>query len=202
MSAVHFNLANAATMGAMAPAPLAGGAFTNAALPGGLAGAGIYVIVNSHTHHRYVGISTDLAGRFRPRLATVTELGFSQAQMNRIDVFWGTVTTQQTAPPPAAAVPGAPVFPPVIPPVVPVAGYGAPLNVVIDGQVIQLERLLIRLVLTQLGAGGTVSNVLLAYAPYVNPTANLMNVRFTWGATANFAGNSVQFGWMPGGPAW
>lgn len=171
MSVVNFNLNNGATLAGMAPPALPGGLFGNATLPMGLAGAGMYLIVNTKTNNRYVGISTDLAQRFNTRMATVTELGFSTAQMNRIAVYWGTVQVQNT---PTLAIPA--------PPMTAVAAYGAPLNFMIDGVNVQLERLLIRFVLTQLGAGGTVSNNMMAAIPYTNPTANAITVTLNWGA--------------------
>lgn len=50
-----------------------------------------------------------------------------------------------------------------------------------DGVGVNLEQLLIRFCMTQLGAGGTVSNNMLALAAYVNPTPNAVTVQLTWG---------------------
>lgn len=190
MGAVHFNLNQGALLGGMAPPALAGGAFGNAALPVGLVGAGAYLIVNNNTNNRYVGISTNLANRFATRLATITEMGFSTAQMNQIGVYWGTVSTQNTA--------GA-FGPP--PPWVPLVGYGAPMNTNIDGQPVQLERLFIRFLLTQF-VGGTISNNMLAFTPYVNPTGNPVTVNFTWGPGGPFNAGAHAAVWPVGGLGW
>ncbi|NTW00256.1 MAG: hypothetical protein HGA19_03005 [Oscillochloris sp.] len=182
---------NAALMGVMVPPALPGGIFGPAVLPVGLAGPGIYIIVNQNTNNRYVGISTNLAIRFNPRMEVVTELGFSIPDMNNIEVYWGTVTTQNTP-----GFGGA-----LLPPIIPVGAYGAPLNVPIDGVGVQLERLLIRFVLTQLGAGGTVSNNMLAFAPYINPTGNPVTVNFAWGGGVLFLPGAAASIWPVGG-AW
>jgi len=123
VSVVHFNLANYASLAGMVPAALAGGLFAPAALPAALAGAGMYLIVNTNTNNRYIGISTTLNQRFNTRMATVTEMGLSAGNMANVEVYWGAVTTQNT---PAPAVAGeAPV---ALPPAVPLAGCGAPLK--------------------------------------------------------------------------
>jgi hypothetical protein len=173
MSQVVYNLMNASTLQCMVP-PMApgGGAYGNASLPLGLAGQGMYIIVNTITNNRYAGISTDLAQRFNTRMATVTEMGFSEQQMNDIWLFWGAAATQNT--------PG--YLGNNNPPFVIVQDYSAPLNVNIDGVAINLEKLLIRFLLLHLGAGGTVSNNLLAWGPYVNPTAADMTVTLNWPA--------------------
>lgn len=191
MSVVNFNFNNGALLGGMAPPALPGGMFGPAVLPPGLAGAGMYMIVNNNTNNRYVGISTNLANRFAKRMETITEFGFSVAQMNQIGVYWGLAQTQNTV-----AIPAPP------PPVVPVPAYGAPLNVMIDGVQVQLERLLIRFTLTQLGAGGTVSNNMLAGVPYVNPTPNPVTVNFNWGAGGLFAAGAHNAVWPVGGAGW
>lgn len=203
MSTVNYNLNNGATLSVMAPAPLAAGGFGAAALPAGLAGAGIYIILNDNHNNRYVGVSNDLAQRFQPRLETVTEMGFDQAEMNDILVWWGGITIQNT---PAAAplVPagGPPIAAPAAPPVIPVLAYNTPLTVLIDGVGVNLERLAIRYVLTQLGAGGTVSNNQWAVGNYVNPTPNPVTVNFTWAAAGNYAMGVRQAIWPVGGVGW
>ena len=79
-----------------------------------------------------------------------------------------------------------------------VADYSAPMVVNVDGVAINLEKLLIRFLLLHLGAGGTVSNNLLAWGPYVNPTAANMKVTLNWPAgffnttTSSAAWNSGQ----------
>jgi len=191
MSNINFNLTNASYLGGMAPPALAGGAFGNATLPHGLAGAGIYLIVNEANDNRYVGISNNLAQRFATRMATVTEMGWSTANMNQLSVYWGGIQIQDTPGP----GPGAP------PLVRNVAGFGAPLNEQVDGVGVQLERLLIRFVLSQF-VGGTVSNNMLAFAPYVNPTANPINVTFNWGAGGHFNAGQHTAVWAVGGAGW
>lgn len=173
MSQVIYNLMNASTLRCMVPPMTPGsGAYGNASLPLGLAGQGMYIIVNIDTNNRYAGISTDLAQRFNSRLATVTEMGFSEQQMERIWLFWGTALIQNT---PGYQGNNNPQL-------VAVTDYSAPLQVNIDGVGVNLERLLIRFLLLHLGAGGTVSNNLLAWAPYVNPTAANMQVTLNWPA--------------------
>jgi hypothetical protein len=173
MGNVHFNLINSAHLGGMAPPPVPGGGFGNALLPGAMFGmAGTYIIVNSNSNNRYIGIANDIGTRFNTRLATITETGFLPAEMARIGVTWGTTTCQNT-PPVFGAAPA---------PVIAVPAPPAAFNALIDGAAVNLERLLIRFVITQLGAGGTVSNNAMAVAPYANPTANPITVRLTWGA--------------------
>ena len=192
MSAINFNFPNTATLNGMAPPALPGGAFGPAALPVGLAGAGIYLIVNTFTNNRYAGISNNLANRFQGRMETITECGFAPAQMAQIEVFWGTASYQNTA-----GFGGV-----LVHPVEPLPAYGAPLNFAVDGVAVQFERLLIRFLLTQLGAGGTVSNNALAFAPYVNPTPNPVTVNFTSGASPTFAPFMGAAVWLVGGFGW
>ncbi len=193
MSIIRFNLNNAASLAGMAPPALAGGAFGPAVLPPGMVGAGMYIIVNTHTNNRYVGISTNLPNRFATRMATVTEAGFSVAQMNQIGVFWGAAQFQNTA-----GFGGV-----MAPPVMTVLAYAAPLQFAVDGVAVNFERLLIRFVLTQLGAGGTVSNNMMAFAPYANPTPNPITVRLDWGGGFGaFAAGWISAGGPVGGFGW
>jgi len=67
---------------------------------------------------------------------------------------------------------------------------------------VQLERLLIRFVLTQLGAGGTVSNNLLAGVAYANPTANAMTVNLAWAGSPFYAAGAHGAVWPIGGVGW
>ncbi|WP_242836618.1 hypothetical protein [Clostridium sp. BNL1100] len=81
-------------------------------------------------------------------------------------------------------------------PIAPAAG--APYTAIIDGAVINLEHLLIRFILTRLGAGGTVSNNLMV-GPYVNPTPYPITVALQWGAMGGlFVANTMQAIWGAG----
>lgn len=179
----------------MAPAPIPGGGFGVAALPAGMAMAGTYIIVNTTTNNRYIGIANNISARFNTRLATVTEMGFSDVPtMAAIGVTWGATGVRNTLP----AVAGWPMagWAPAVP--IPPVAFTA----MIDGFQVNLERLLIRFVITQLGAGGTVSNNAMAVAPYVNPTLNPIAVRLTWGAMGGlFSPGHHTSVWNVGG-AW
>ncbi len=177
----------------MAPAPLAGGGFGVAALPGGMAMPGTYIIVNTTTNNRYIGIAGNIANRFNTRLATVTEMGFDAMTMVRIGITWGLTTCQNT---PVFGVP--PPWMPAVP--APPAAFTA----LIDGAMVNLEQLLIRFVITQLGAGGTVSNNAMAAVPYINPTPNPITVHLTWGAMGGLfvAGNQITVWGLGPANAW
>jgi hypothetical protein len=180
MSAIHFNLVNSANCTGMAPAPRAAGGFGNALLPPGMALAG----VNTATNNRYIGISGNIANRFNTRLATVTEMGFAPAAMGLIGVTWGVTSHQNT---------GAGAW--IVTNPAPPAGFVA----VIDGVGVNFEHLLIRFCMTQLGAGGTVSNNVLAVGAYVNPTPNAVTVRLSWGNMGGlFAAGFHQAVWGVG----
>lgn len=187
MSFVHFNLNLSANLAMLAPAPLPAGGFGVAALPPGMGMAGTYIIVNTATNNRYIGISGNIAGRFNNRLPTVTEMGFGVVTMGAIGVTWGQTFYRNT---------GAVFNMLAIP--APPAAY----QVLIDGFWVNLERLLIRFVINQLGAGGTVSNNVYAAIPYMNPTPNPVTVRLTWGGMGGlFAPNFLQVVWGVGA-AW
>lgn len=184
MSFIHYNLNNSANCNGMAPAPLPAGGFTNALLPPGMGIAGTYIIVNTATNNRYVGIAGNIDNRFNTRLATVTEMGFPAPMMGLIGVTWGVTSHQNT---------GAPAW--IVTNPAPPAAFVA----VVDGVGINLEQLLIRFCMTQLGAGGTVSNNMLALAPYVNPTPNAVTVQLTWGNMGGlFAAGNQQAVWGVG----
>ncbi|HEY0603858.1 MAG TPA: hypothetical protein VGD58_13150 [Herpetosiphonaceae bacterium] len=182
MGNIHYNLNNSANLTGMAPPPMMGGGFGAAALPGGMAMAGTYIIVNTATNNRYIGIAGNIANRFNPRMEAVTELGFAPLTMAGIGVTWGQTTCQNT---PTLAVPAPPW-------VLAVPAPPAAFTAVIDGAVVNLERLLIRYVITQLGAGGTVSNNAMAAAPYINPTPNAVTVQLTWGAMGGLFAAGAQ----------
>lgn len=152
----------------MAPAPARNGGYGVAVLPQNMNFAGTYIIVNTNSNNRYIGISGDIANRFRTRLATVTEMGFTQVEMGNIGVTWGQTAYRNTN----QANANWNVVNPAPP-----AAY----SVIIDGANVNLEYLLIGFVITQLGAGGTVSNNVMAAAPYINPTQNPIDVLLTWG---------------------
>jgi hypothetical protein len=118
-------------------------------------------------------------------MSVVTELGFPAATMANIFVVWGTVRfrsdplpvgtptapTQTLFPPPAnMAFPtwAAPGWIVAAPAAAPAGGGAVPFIRMIDGNPINLEQLLIRLIMMRLGAGGTVSNNLLM-APIAHP---------------------------------
>jgi len=184
MSFIHFNLVNSSNCAGMAPAPVPGGGFGNAVLPAGMGIPGSYIIVNTATNNRYIGIAGDIGTRFNTRLATVTEMGFPGALMGMIGVTWGVTSHQNT---------GFAVW--IVTNPAPPAAFVA----VVDGVGVNLERLLIRFCMTQLGAGGTVSNNMMAIAPYVNPTPNAVTVQLSWGNMGGlFAAGWQQSVWAVG----
>ncbi|RMH61262.1 MAG: hypothetical protein D6677_12160 [Calditrichaeota bacterium] len=190
LGAVMFNLNNAAKLGTMVPPDFGGGHFGTARLPHGLIGPGIYMIVNLHTNNRYVGISTELEKRFGSRLSVVTELGFTTAQMDKIGVYWGTVLTQDT--PSAGVVATPPLWKPA-------RCYVSPLKGTVDGELLNLEQLLIRFTLTQIQ--GTISNNIYARRHYRNPTNSTITVTLEWGPGGLFQpGRHCAF-WK-GGEEW
>lgn len=197
MGYIHFNLINSGHCGGMAPVPVPGGAFAPAALLPGMSMAGAYMIVNTNTNNRYIGISTNIQNRFNTRLGVITEMGFSALQMARIGIIWGNTYVKDLLPPVLIWPAGA-----VLPGGVPVAPAGGPFIAIINGTPINLEQLLIRFVISMLGAGGTVSNNAMAAAPYVNPTPNPITVRVSWGAMGGlFAANEITAVW-PNGVGW
>lgn len=186
MSNITFNLNNSARLDNMAPAPLAGGGYSIATLPAGMTMAGMYIIVNTHTNNRYIGISSNINHRFSSRLAAVTEMGFSPAQMAQIGVCWGSVTYQNT---PGAGVAGVHVAVPV--------AHSA-FSVWIDGFLVNLEQVLIRMMMTRF-VGGSISNNVLV-GPYINSSANAVNIQFNWGAMGGLftAAGGHATAWLPG----
>jgi hypothetical protein len=182
MGYIYYQLNHAASLQTMVPPALGGGMFGPAALPPGMLGfAGIYIIINCNgAHNRYIGISGNIGNRFNPRMSVITELGFDAPTMGNIFVVWGQVKVRDDAlpmgtptavtptrfpPPPNIAFPtwAAPGWAVAAPP-----GGGLALTAVIDGNVINLEHLLVRFVMMRLGAGGTVSNNLLML-PFAHP---------------------------------
>lgn len=167
MGYIYYRLTNASSLQAMVPPALGGGMFGAAALPAGMAGvAGIYIIINCNgpLENRYIGISQNIGNRFAGRMSVVTELGFSAATMAQIFVVWRSVRVRNSPHGlPAASAPVNPLlyggggvsFPNWTAPgwtnVVPGVG---PFTRVIDGNVINLEHLLIRFVMLRLGRAG------------------------------------------------
>ncbi|KAA0680882.1 hypothetical protein DS837_23465 [Azospirillum brasilense] len=196
---IIYNLINSANCSGMAPEPADGGGFTNATLPDGMAMPGFYIIVNTLTNNRYIGISGNIRERFKTRLATVTEMGFNAAVMRAIGVTWGRVQALDSDRDQVLELPTGPVWNPinhgaVIPP-----GDDSTFKLTLDGVDINLERLLIRFVLIQLGAGGTVSNNQMAATPYVNPTQNTIRVWLGWdGMGGLFDPGWQRADWLPG----
>jgi len=172
----------------MAP-PAIGAGFGNAAYPAGMGGvAGVYIIANTSTNNRYVGISSDLGSRFNTRLAVITEMGFSADQMGQVGVCWGSTFYEDTN--------SQGVFNVAVP------ASHQPYVVVIDGYHVNLEHLLIRFVMTQLGAGGTVSNNIAAQTAYVNSSPDDISVRLTWGGMGGlFTPGFADAVWVSGA-AW
>jgi hypothetical protein len=201
---------------------MAGGGFGVAALPGGMYNVpGMYIIINCNppTENRYVGISTDIGDRFRTRMATVTELDIDAATLANIHVVWGRVKFRNH-PPPGAPAPGPPGWSvtnrvgggTVLVPTwsdagwthaVPPAGH-APFVRTIDGRLVNLEHILVRFVMTQLLAGGTVSNNQLMY-PFTNPAGHGVRpvvVKFYSAAFAHYNAYTIAAVLNPGGAAW
>lgn len=189
MGRIIFDLNNGSTLGTMVPTV---GAF--AFLPPTLTGHGLYIIFNRQTNNRYIGKSSNLPNRFQKRLEAVGELGFSVYQLSRINVFWGRVTLFNTPPPGGVAAARS----------APAGGYsgGASLWGSIDGTNIELERLLIRFIMTQFLGGYVTNNTWAAIgATYANPTANPITVRLNYGAVGAYAPGHQTSVWGVG-QAW
>lgn len=192
MGYIYYRLNGSANLAGMVPPAMPGGAFGAAALPPGLAGAGMYIIINCQgaaaaNHNRYIGISRNLARRFGTRMGVITELGITAATMAQVHVVWGRVKvrnhplglgipTTPTRLAPAGAVVAGP--PPTIPfPRWAAPGWtnanpvGGPLIANVDGHNINLEHLLIRFIVMRIQAGGTVSNNMLM-GPFAHPAAH------------------------------
>lgn len=186
MIEVEFNFAHFSTLECMVPPRNPGGGYGDATLPGGMTGySGMYVILNitdPHLHNRYIGISTNIEQRFSGRLAVVVEMGFNVNTMERIGVWWGKASYRinggswSVIPPPAQGS----------------------MTQSINGEDVNLEHLLIRLVMTKLRpqVDSTVSNTLLN-GPYQNPTGVQINVTTHWAAAAafNLQGISENYTW-------
>lgn len=199
MGYIYYELNLSSNCVGMAPQTLPGGIFAPAMLPGGMGIPGAYIIVNGNTNNRYIGIASNIRDRFQTRLATVTEMGFSGVPtMQNIGVTWGSVYYKDTHPGPALPlvwpIPGSALAIPAPP---------AAFTVLIDGYPVNLEHLLIRFVLTQLGAGGTVSNNALT-GIYTNPTPNPITVRLRWGDMGGLftAGHSEAIWGIGAGNSW
>src|SRR5215212_7334392 len=109
MGYIHYDLSLSANCAGMAPVPTAGGNFGPATLPIGMAMTGTYIIVNTLTNNRYIGIANDIRNRFNTRLATVTEMGFPSIPiMAAIGVTWGHTRVIDAPPGPVWPGPAAP----------------------------------------------------------------------------------------------
>jgi hypothetical protein len=220
MAYIYYQLNNSSNLQGMAPPAAPGGGFGIAALPVGMAGtAGMYIIINCNgpLENRYVGISSDIGVRFNTRMATVTEMGIDAATLANIHVVWGTVK-YRNHPAGGGAAAGWPACPLVGGGNVPFPAWGAggwtaanpvagggPFARMIDGALINLEHLLIRFVMTQLGAGGTVSNNMLMVpfnAPPAWPGTNPIIVKFHSAPFGNYNGFTRAAVLAPGGAAW
>ena len=110
MYEIRISLMHAASLGTMA-APVVGAG----ALPAGMmANQRIYLILNTATNNRYMGITTNLQSRFNGRMAVVNELGMSVVNMGVVWAWWGQTSVRRFAPPanfvaayPASVVHGA-----------------------------------------------------------------------------------------------
>jgi hypothetical protein len=176
---VKFELNNFSTLGCMVPPRQPDGSYGQASLPQGMDdGAYVYMILNINAvpHNRYIGISSNIQQRFNTRLATVVEMGFSQEIMNNIGVWWGSAYYTNVP------NPNDQHWQAVNP-----QGNPTALTVNINNQSVNLERLLIRFVMTQLQPQNenTVSNTALN-TPYPNPTGAPIGVTLRWGAAPQF----------------
>jgi hypothetical protein len=135
-------------------------------------------------------------------MAVVNELGLAQADLANVHAFWGQVNVYNT-PNPAPGVgympqglqlgntvrlarnaPGpAPLMPNnFIGLAAPAPNYGAsPVTTTVDGAIIDLEALFIRLI-RQMGVGGTMTNAH-HMGPFRNVTPYELIVQFGWGTS-------------------
>jgi len=219
MAYIYYQLINSSNLQGMAPPAAPGGGFGVAALPAGMFGtAGMYIIINSSgpVENRYIGISSNIGNRFNTRMATVTEMGIDAATLANIHVVWGSVKFRNH--PPGGAGAGWPMCPLVGGGNIPFPAWGAggwtaanpvaaggPFVRMIDGGLLNLEHLLIRFVMTQLGVGGTVSNNMLMVpfnAPFAAAGANPIVVKFHSAPFGNYNGFTRAAVLAPGGAAW
>jgi len=208
MGAIHFNLNNGGdnfiTMAYTPPVVVGAGVIAAAAVPGALPAAMTaippnnprsltYMIVNTNTNNRYVGISVDIINRFNSRLRTVGEFDLQGPQLQDICAIWGTVEVADT---PAAG--GALVWRNVPP--TKLAGGQTDLSDLIDGMLFDLEAVFIRYVMEELGAGGSVSNT--DPGQLMNNSGHNIDITFTWPACNTIANpipaNNSNFQWVAG----
>ena len=209
MGYINFDLTTTGSLHTLAsPGPGVAGA-----LPGGLPNTGgLYLIFNSANSNRYVGKAGDLRDRFDGRMLTVNEFGLSQANLASIGAFWGDATPHNTPVPVGFPPVPAPLVNTLIAPVAPpslgfqvirngaggapampnaVVGTaggainyaGAVVTTTIDGQLINVEALLIRFFRQAIGVGGTFTNRTYM-GPFTNPTNHELIVQVEWGACA------------------
>lgn len=207
MAYINFDLTDTGSLHTLA-SPAAGQAGT---LPPGMPNTGgLYLIFNQANNNRYVGKAGNFRQRFDGRMLTVNEFGLSQANLGQIGVFWGEASAYSTpAPLNNVAAPNIHTHlnlqaqlnngfriirnaggaaPPLPNAVVGNQGgninYGGNVvNTVVDGQVINVEALLIRMFRQVIGVGGTMTN--LAYmGVFTNPLNHELIVQVEWGACA------------------
>jgi len=151
-----------------------------------------YMIINRNSNNYYIGITTDLEGRFDPRMRVVNELGLGVQYLYELCAIWGSVEYTPSAG--GGTINVNPVN----------AGGGATsLTQNIDGmQVMNLESVLILYVINHLGLGGTITNA--EPGTITNNTNNPINITFSWpnyGGQQNDqvqAGTSAPFVWAVG----
>lgn len=92
MSLVYYQLINVEPLRNFVSAPLAVGGYAPAANPLPHGGA-IYVIINAQrpTWNFYVGVSSDIHNRYNPMAERLHHLGFHQADLNNMSIYYGTV---------------------------------------------------------------------------------------------------------------
>jgi len=103
MSYVKYSLMNVTSLGQMAAAGIGQ---VNAGQNNLPPTPGLYVIFNEAADNRYVGKAKNFNKRFGDRLRAVNELGLQQANLARLDAFYGQVTcydSLQQAPAPLPA---------------------------------------------------------------------------------------------------
>jgi hypothetical protein len=176
---VWFNLGNPIPLAPMIPT--VAGVPTN--LPGGLHNnhnAGIYLILNRSyaPWNRYAGITTDYQTRFAGRQGACFELGITQAALNHVDAYLGTVHYRNNG----------------VVPWTNVANYAVGfLNIALDGQMYDFEHLFIKCV-QHAWPFQTVTNTQKTGALTNTSGLHAIHARITWngGGWAGWNGQGVN----------